>query len=36
MSHRDGYNRIDVTSLRLPGIDLAGLLRREWLMGLQG
>jgi hypothetical protein len=36
MSHRDGYNRIDVTSLRLPGTGQAGFLRREWLMGLQG
>ena len=36
MSHRNGYNRIDVTSLRLSGIGRAGLLRCEWLMGLEG
>ena len=36
MSHRDGYNRINATSLRLLGLGRAGLLWRERLMGLRG
>jgi len=36
MSHRYGYDRIDVTSWRLMDTGPAGFLRRERLMGLQG